>query len=182
MKKVDDLINFDNIPGLEMAVRELRPGDAGYTFPWAVSFNEKRQIFLNTVFPIRQYPYRSADLLVERFGSRRTDYIIYVTTVKVYRWKMGRIQYINCEKSDVVHIGTISEEILNKILLTPSEESGSINGVKIQDQTNVWVPWGIYDPDNADEDWENILRRHAYKEKHPKRLLQFSNIQKELMK
>ena len=91
-------------PNLERKIKDMQPGESGYTTPWALSFDEEGKGWLNIKYTIHKDKGGTVELPVTRVGSGRSDYVVDVSRVN-YKWSEGKASYVGCDDEDLVCLG-----------------------------------------------------------------------------
>jgi len=89
----------------EKPIKRMLPGEEGYTLPWALSFDQMGNAWLNTAYSVHGNKGGTVSMKIKRTGVERTDYEI--DTNIDHEWSVGKALYFGTDERDIVLIGNL---------------------------------------------------------------------------
>jgi len=75
-------------PKLENRIIDMKPGESGYTVPWALAFDLEETPYLNLDYSIHKNPGGTVQMRVERTGSGKSDYNVDISNAGYFKWSV----------------------------------------------------------------------------------------------
>ena len=105
----------------EKMIKGMLPGEEGYTMPWALSFDEKGEAWLNVRFPVYSSKRGSARLRIVKIGLKRNEYDIFVGEID-YKWSVGS-EYDKIFAEEKIDVGTVFSSEKKRLVYQNSKKT-----------------------------------------------------------